>query len=49
MTVKTADGTLCSKGLHSLGRELGLQTGEESDEHELEGHLVGVRAALWPQ
>lgn len=49
MTVKMADWTLCSKGLHSLGRELGLWTGEETDEHELEGHLLGARVALWQQ
>lgn len=49
MTVKTADWTLCSKGSHSLGRELGLWTGEERDEHELEGHLLGARVALWQQ
>lgn len=41
MTAKTADWTLCSKGLRSLESELRLWTGEESEEHELEG-LAGA-------
>lgn len=42
MTAKTADWTLSSKGLRILGRELGLWTGEESEEHELEGLAEGI-------
>lgn len=42
MTAKTADWTLSSKGLHSLGRELGLWTGEESEEHELGRLAEGI-------